>query len=363
VTPEGVVARALAKGLAGIAITDHNTGDWIDRVKQAARGTSLVVFPGIEVLVSGGRAGLHILAILDVGKGTKEISELVGALEIRTVNGQLISPHSAYDVVETITNDVHAGLAILAHCTGPKGALFEMIGLQRTNLFAHHNLLAVDVAEEDFTDPEKMTSKTRAIDLLNGDHAEFSYRRLAVIQTSDNPHPTIPGKHGLDGIGSRYTLFKLDDRISLEGLRLCLVDRDTRIRQAFEYKATVFPQICQLRVKGGFLDGMDVPLHEGLNCILGGKGAGKSLLIEFLRFVMDKQPTQREILEDHGQKLEERLQRYGEVGVTLLDDTGKELTVTRIYNPDDDNPYKEPGAEHVTRVVLPPKLDSQGLVF
>lgn len=350
VTPEAVVEMALRKGLDGIAITDHNTGAWVDRVKEAAKGHALVVFPGLEILVQAGKSGIHVLALLDVNKGSREIEQLVGALKLKDVEGVLISQAGVYNVIDIITNDIHNGLAILAHCTGPKGALSEMSGIQRTSLFQHPNLLAVDVGEDDFLDPEKTANKTRAIDLLDGNHQEFSYRKLAVIQTSDNPHATQRGKHGLEGIGNRYTCFKLDDHINLEGLRLCFVDRDTRIRQSFEYKERIFPNIKSARIKGGFLDGAEVTLHQGLNCVLGAKGAGKSLLIEFLRFALDQQPTQQEILDDHEQKLEERLQRYGEISVVVADETGKDLTVTRSYNPADDNPYKEQGAGQITRL-------------
>jgi energy-coupling factor transporter ATP-binding protein EcfA2 len=129
--------------------------------------------------------------------------------------------------------------------------------------------------------------------------------------------------------------------LDLEGLRLCFVDRDTRIRQPFEYQRHVFPRIIDVNIKGGFLDGVKVPFHEGLNCVLGAKGAGKSLLIEFMRFALNQEPTQKGILDDHEQKLEERLRRYSEVSLTVIDDTGKQFAVTRVYNPPAGNPYKE----------------------
>lgn len=40
ITADQIVAEALKKGLSGIAITDHNTGEWVDKIKEAAKGTS-----------------------------------------------------------------------------------------------------------------------------------------------------------------------------------------------------------------------------------------------------------------------------------------------------------------------------------
>ncbi len=349
VTPEQIVAQAIKKGLSGIAITDHNTGEWIDRVKAAAEGQPLVVFPGVEVHVPSGQRGIHVLAILDIDRTSTHVAELCGALNIKDVNGELISEHSLGHVIEIVSNNIHNGLVVLAHCTGPKGALAEMSGLQVTSVFDNPNLLAVDVPETDFTDPEKIANRQRVIDLLDGTNSKYSNRNLAVIQTSDNPHHTEPGKHGLEGIGKRYTYFKVDDHVTLESLRLCFVDRETRIRQAADYKEHSFPTISGLSVKGGFLNGAQVPFHTGLNCVLGAKGTGKSLLVEFLRFALDQRPTHSEIKADHDQKLASRLQRYGEVTVKFSDETGKELTITRQFNPPA-HPYKGPSAIDIARL-------------
>jgi len=40
-TADQIVAAALSKGLDGIAITDHNSGAWVDDVKAAAAKTPL----------------------------------------------------------------------------------------------------------------------------------------------------------------------------------------------------------------------------------------------------------------------------------------------------------------------------------
>ena len=36
VTPEEYVQQAITAGMQAIAIADHNTGDWIDKIKKAA---------------------------------------------------------------------------------------------------------------------------------------------------------------------------------------------------------------------------------------------------------------------------------------------------------------------------------------
>lgn len=73
-TAEDVVSIALNKGLDAIAITDHNTAAWCDAVREAAKGTALTVFPGVEISTPQG----HILAIFNRDVQASEIEDLSG---------------------------------------------------------------------------------------------------------------------------------------------------------------------------------------------------------------------------------------------------------------------------------------------
>ncbi|MGH7731485.1 MAG: PHP domain-containing protein [Candidatus Eiseniibacteriota bacterium] len=59
-TPEELVARAIDKRLAALAITDHDTVEAIPRARAAA-GTALQLVPGIEMSTAFEGADLHIL--------------------------------------------------------------------------------------------------------------------------------------------------------------------------------------------------------------------------------------------------------------------------------------------------------------
>ncbi len=45
-------------------------------------------------------------------------------------------------------------------------------------------------------------------------------------------------------------------------------------------------RILSLSVTGGFLDGLRLDLADGLNCIIGGRGTGKTTVLEFIRFLL-----------------------------------------------------------------------------
>lgn len=48
--------------------------------------------------------------------------------------------------------------------------------------------------------------------------------------------------------------------------------------------------VLSLRVTGGFLDGVKLEFIDGLNCFIGGRGAGKTTALEFLRFGLGLMP-------------------------------------------------------------------------
>jgi hypothetical protein len=264
----------LSKGLDGIAITDHNSGAWVDDVRAAAAKTPLVVFPGVEITFAGGKEGVHLIALFDPKYGRAEIESLLGNLGLK--------PEQYGDITTLVQMDVvnvakiireRGGLAILAHANSTRGALSDMRGQQRIQLVQSPYVIAAEGT--DFQDKDAEQKGKRVTDLLNGSDPDFK-RKLAVYQASDNPTGKGDGQHAAQGIGTRFSYFKMDD-INLEGLRQCMIDPDVRIRQDFEFVTFSYPRIARLKVKGGFLDGAEVFFHDGLNSILGAKGAGKSL--------------------------------------------------------------------------------------
>ena len=339
ITPEQTVQKSIQMGLRAIAITDHNTGKWIDKVKRAADGTNLIVFPGVEITV--GDAHNHIISLLDIDKTTRDIEDLlttVGILHNKYGKKDAFSPKSVVEVIEIITGDKFNGVAILAHIDSTNGVFEQMkkAGQIRKKVIQHPKLLAVEAVNH------KKVSK-----LLDGNDPTYQ-RKLAVYQSSDNPYldengkasGAYAGRHSIGGIGFRYSYFKVDENISLESLRQCFFDPEVRIRQSFEYEKRIYPHIKSVKINSGFLSDVESTFHEGLNSILGAKGVGKSLLIEFMRFALDQESTHDEISEDHEEKLRERLGQYGQVEINICDETGKEFQIIRTYNPAEDNPLE-----------------------
>ena len=79
VTPEYWLRKFMEEGIDCVAITDHNSGGWIDRLQHTLQELDaaevkpdwyrpLYLFPGVEISVQG---GVHILAIFGPEKCKK----------------------------------------------------------------------------------------------------------------------------------------------------------------------------------------------------------------------------------------------------------------------------------------------------
>ena len=235
-------------------------------------------------------------------------------------------------------------LAIPAHVNSSRGLFTEMKGRSRTLVIQHSSLHAVEATDN--LDPEKRSNRRRAIDFLDGTDPEYK-RKLAVIQSSDNPALAGKSGHSVEGIGIRVTYFKME-RVDLQSLRNCFDDPDVRIRIELA-EPIVFPRIETISILGGFLDGCTITFHEGLTSVIGAKGSGKSLLVELLRFVLDQCSANEGVADDHRSKLEQCLKTYGTVEVTLVLETGRRIAVKRHYDPEENNPQEDASVD-VTRV-------------
>src|SRR3989304_3927241 len=55
-----------------------------------------------------------------------------------------------------------------------------------------------------------------------------------------------------------------------------------------------FHKIRSLEVVGGFLDGMQLEFGESLNCLIGGRGTGKTSVVELVRWTLAHMPDETE---------------------------------------------------------------------
>src|SRR5690606_34339283 len=116
-TPRDWLLSFVEKGIECVAVTDHNTGGWVNDLKREAEllrgeGKSVYVFPGVEITANG---NVNILAIFDPDKTSEGIAAVVGAAKFRGQfgNSDAVAEESPENIVEEIIRS--GGVAIPAH--------------------------------------------------------------------------------------------------------------------------------------------------------------------------------------------------------------------------------------------------------
>ena len=290
VTPEIWLRKFMDAGIDCVAVTDHNSGDWIDKLKdayaamgqQAADGSppegfrELTLFPGVEVSVSG---GFHLLAILDADATSSDIDSLLGKVDFRGTKGasDAVTHASPPQVVQAVLDA--GGTPIPAHADQEKGLLRVKPGTRESamdantlrEVMAMDRLLAVEWVDQALPMPTCV---------------EKDSRRMARILGSD-----CHSFHGDGAPGSRFTWIKMA-KPTLEGLRLALLDGDgISVRRSdgapFEPFKTPKHFVAGIEVDASRFMGNGAPerlrLTPYYNALIGGRGTGKSTIVHALR--------------------------------------------------------------------------------
>ncbi|MFT6907869.1 MAG: DNA repair ATPase RecN/histidinol phosphatase-like PHP family hydrolase [Oleiphilaceae bacterium] len=275
-TPKDWLLDYIAKGIQCVAVTDHNTGDWVDKLKDAAgalrdEGHSIFVFPGVEITAN---SNIHVLGIFDPNATSADISAVIGASKFRGTKGDSdsVAEESAENVIKEILSA--GGVAIPAHID-MKAGLCQLSSSHTIRQVCEYS----NAVEIIFPDKERTDAPLSRYTNLNVD--------LPSIIGSDAHHP--------NDIGRAYTWVKMSDP-SIEGLKLALVDGSSSIIRSDNETAnpnrasnTLLRSVTIENAKyAGRSSPLIIEFNPWLNSIIGGRGSGKSSILEFIRLGMDR---------------------------------------------------------------------------
>jgi DNA repair ATPase RecN len=253
----------------------------VEAALQASRETSVLVIPGIELSTQQGHLLCYVptldalrklhgqLSIVDSGKPTSRCQQsILECLNMLTPLG---------------------GFGILAHVDVPSGFEIEVPGASphKADVLCHPALLAIELKQAtspiSYADGDPDANRARIgrerIERLNLGSKQY----LARVLNSDAHAPDALGRNAANL--KRVTRYKMDTP-SFDGLRVALEDADARVRIEDQIPQAV-PRILGLHLDGGFLSGQVVQFSPNLNCIIGGRGTGKSTSFETIRCLTD----------------------------------------------------------------------------
>ncbi|BDQ68159.1 TrlF family AAA-like ATPase [Shewanella xiamenensis] len=297
----------MAEEVDCVAITDHVSGGWIDRLKatytELDKNTEwyrpLHLFPGCEITVSTGQSRVHVLAIFDPSCDSTKIAAVLGQCGITEGHGDAEETCTTESVDKVISIVKKAGgTAIPAHIDGPKGLLN---GITNTNQEIESWLNEIEAAE---------FVNLTFLDTVNPELSKAA-GHLAKLQGSD--------AHECCRLGKRYSWIKMSQP-SIDGLKLALHDHCFCVDNSVDNPNTTPDlflkrlNISQMRHCGRIPGKPAIfELHPLFNAVIGGRGSGKSTFIESVRLALGRENEVAEL-----EQIQEEVHSFRE-GVTKAD--------------------------------------------
>jgi len=316
---EALVADCRRKGIQAVAITDHHDLCLWKKVDDAAQAEKqqdgspypahqrLVVFPGVELTLA--TPSCQAILIFDPGLSEDMLNHIWGALRVTPTPAtspkttQTLALHTDLNLVE-ITKALNS-IRINPEETNPAKFKFlegRFILLPNVKKGGHKSILRDGFHPHFVSMPcvggyiegclyTELDDGNRA--KVEGKISQWGNRSLGVFQTSDcrtAVTKTVNGQSVIEfsDLGAWPTWVKWAEP-SAEALRQACLARRSRI----SHSEPAFPllQVVGVTVSDSqFLGPVNLGLNPQFNALIGGRGTGKSSLLEYVRWALCDDP-------------------------------------------------------------------------
>lgn len=316
---QALLQKCLELGITVVGLADHGSVASVDALRQVLQQHGIVIFPGFEIASND---KTHYVCLFSEETTGQQLERYLGNLDLLDpADGVRPSRLSSEQLIEKV--DQLGGFIYAAHCTSDSGLL--------KNRFNHvwklPHLRAAQIPGP-IDDLAGVESDFYRRVLTNKDDAYRRERPVAVINAKDVAKPedlTHPGA---------TCLIKMT-RPNFAAFKVAFLDPGSRIRLNSQHAQSPIGKVVRMTVAGGYLDGVRADFSDHLNTVIGGRGTGKSTLLECLRFALDLPPKGKQAQKLHQEIIKENLGRSaGRVELTVVSSAqnGKQYTISRRYS-------------------------------
>ncbi|HFX6305741.1 TrlF family AAA-like ATPase [Acinetobacter baumannii] len=309
---------ALEAGVEVIGLADHGSVDQIDALRKLFNQNGIVVFPGFEIASS---EKIHFVCLFDESKTCQELERILGRLDLLDPEDGILPTNLSSSQLIDKVNEI-GGFIYAAHCTNDDGVLKRRMN----HVWQHKGLLAAQIPSS-IEDLRGIENDFYRKVFLNKDPNYCREREMAAINAADVAKPTDIQADGAS------CLIKMT-KPCFASFRQAFLDAGSRVRLNSDKPESYASAIEKIRFVGGYLDGLDIELSDHLNAVIGGRGTGKSTLLECIRYAFDLEPKTQNALKQHKSVIESNLgKERGMVEITLRSATmhGRRFTISRKY--------------------------------
>ncbi|WNL29604.1 TrlF family AAA-like ATPase [Aliarcobacter cryaerophilus] len=304
-------------------ITNHNKFD-IDEfkaLKKKANKENIFILPGVELSVNDGSNGIHCLIVFNpdewLENGNNYISQFIiesfaGKANYENENGR--SNDNLITTIEKLNKYNKDYFIILAHVEQRSG-FFEELDGGRIQEFSKHKLFRKNILAF-----QKVTKYD-----LSVWNQWFDNELPAFVEGSD------PKK--IDEIGKgEKSYIKIGD-YNFEAVKFALQDKDFRVKKEKPIIENGYIKSISFDGSSCKLDGQTIEFSSSMNNLVGVRGAGKSSIIEAIRYGLDLPFGNNSIdISYKNELVKQLLGSAGKITIKIKNSDGKEFIVDRVFN-------------------------------
>ena len=297
---KATIEACLERTIEVIAVTDHYRVRQSVSLVHAARNRGLWAFSGFEAVT---KDGVHFLCLFDPDKD-ESLETFIGKCGIH--NTEVSSPTGSLDSVELLEiSKTWGAVCIAAHVASEGGLLRKLSGQSRMNVWKHPDLLACAM-------PGPVSDAPQGIrPILENKDAQHKREHLpAILNASDVNDPADLNKDAA-------SCFIKMSNVSVEAFRQAFLDPGSRVRLHSDPMPEPHAEFLAMSWQGGFLRDSAVHFNENLNVLVGGRGTGKSTMIESIRYALGLDPLGEEAKKAHDGVIRHVLQSGTKVSVLV----------------------------------------------
>lgn len=284
VTAEKWLEKAKQSGMNAVVVTDHNSVGFIEEIEKVKgkyeKDNEFKVFYGIELCVSADFT--HMLIIFDDKMSVTEIEDAVisdlGLKRNDWANTEInVTEDKLKDLCMALKNRI---FVIPAHFASNKGlGKCNINAIKKYQEFIEFSAIEVRTEEDEKEYKNKLSQK-----VINS---------AVAISGSDNPDTKNEAQHSVEGFGKMFTWVKMAN-LNFEGLKQVFIDPEHRclnwleiskLGEKFNPNDINFNYLAGVKLNGiKHMTDMNLRFSPHLNCIVGGRGTGKSTLVNALNY-------------------------------------------------------------------------------
>ena len=275
-----------------VGLADHGNIESTESLRQVLRKNGISVFPGFEIASS---EKIHMVCLYpeDTGKSTLDgyLAKLMGDNFKELKNNKTHPSFLSCEAIAKIILDNREGFWYAAHMTGTSGLLrLSGHGDNFKHLWRNDRLVIagqIPGTVEDLDINKNDIKKYREI--IENKNPDYKRTRpIAIINAKDVATP----EDIVDQSAS--CLIKMTEP-NFASFQQAFHDPESRIRLNHDVPQQPYSVIKSIKWQGaGFFEQSSLAFSKHLNAVIGGRGTGKSTLIESIRYALDIPSRQSE---------------------------------------------------------------------